>query len=153
MPGTALQPPLPLTRTLPDERAARRTLLDQVAHLEAELSQLFCSLWPRKNFDCKVQGRGGPRLLSLGELEEVRDELAAKVQHVRRTLSDRTYAEEQKRGLIEEMMLDPAAHRWQRVSNEDIGEPGCKHWHVRPRLGLISMLAGWWHVKISSGCP
>jgi hypothetical protein len=38
-----------------------------------------------------------------------------------------------------------------RVSNADIGEPGCKHWHVRPRLGLIGMLAGWWHVKVSSG--
>jgi hypothetical protein len=24
---------------------------------------------------------------------------------------------------------------------------------VRPRLGLIGMLAGWWHVKLSSGCP
>lgn len=153
MPGTALQPPLPLTRTLPDERAARRTLLDQVAHLEAELSQLFCSLWPRKNFDCKVQGRGGPRLLSLGELEEVRDELAAKVQHVRRALSDRTYAEEQSRCLIEEMLLDPDSHHWVRVSNEDIGEPGCKHWHVRPRWSFLGMLMGWWRVVISSGCP
>lgn len=26
-------------------------------------------------------------------------------------------------------------------------------WQVRPRLGLIGMLAGWWHVKLSSGCP
>ena len=24
---------------------------------------------------------------------------------------------------------------------------------VRPRLGLIGMLAGWWEVKLSSGCP
>ena len=157
MPGTALQPPLPLapTRpwTLPDERAARRSLLDQVAYLEEELSQLFCSVWPRKDFNCTVAGRGGPRLLSLGELEELRDELAAKVEHVRRTLSDRTYVEEQKRCLIEDMLLDPGAHRWERVSNEDIGEPGCKHWHVRPRWSFLGMLMGWWRVVISSGCP
>jgi hypothetical protein len=140
-------------RTLPDERAARRSLLDQVARLEEELSQLFCSTWPRKGVTFGVAGRGGPRLLDLGELEELRDELAARVQHVRRTLSDRTYAEEQHRRLIEEMMLDPGGHKWRLVSNEDIGEPGCKHWHARPRLGLLGMLMGWWRVKISSGCP
>jgi hypothetical protein len=120
-----LQPAPPaVPRTLPDERAARRTLLDQVARLEEELAQLFCSIWPRKGFSLGVPGRGGPRLLSLGELEEVRDELAASVQHARRALSDRTYSEEQYRRLIEEMLLDPAAYKWVRVANEDIGEPG-----------------------------
>jgi hypothetical protein len=98
-------------RTLPDERAARRTLLDQVARLEEELSQLFCSVWPRKGFEFAVAGRGGPRLLSLAELEELRDELAGQVQHARRALSDRTYTEEQYRCLIEEMMLDPEEHK------------------------------------------
>jgi hypothetical protein len=147
------QPRLIAPRTLPDERAARRTLLDQVAHLEEELSQLFCSVWPRQGFQFSVGGRGGPRLLELAELEELRDELAGRVQHVRRALSDRTYAEEQNRRLIEEMLLDPAGHRWIRVSNEDIGEPGCKHWHVRPRWSFIGMLMGWWRVVISSGCP
>jgi hypothetical protein len=140
-------------RTLPDERAARRTLLDQIARLEDELAQLFCSIWPRKGFSLGVPGRGGPRLLTLAELEELRDELAAAAQHARRALSDRTYREEQYRQLIEEMMLDPAAHKWVRVRNEDIGEPGCKNWHVRPRLGPIGMLKGWWRVVISSGCP
>jgi hypothetical protein len=140
-------------RTLTDERAARRTLHAQVAHLEEELSQLFCSIWPRKGFELSVPGRGGPRLLSLAELEELRDELAAKVQHARRALSDRSYAEEQNRRLIEEMLLDPEGHKWVRVSNEDIGEPGCKHWHVRPRWSFIGMLMGWWRVVISSGCP
>jgi hypothetical protein len=140
-------------RTLPDERAARRTLLDQVARLEEELSQLFCSVWPRKGFEWAVAGRGGPRLLSLAELEELRDELAGRVQQVRRTLSERTYNEERYRCLIEEMLLDPEDHKWVRVSNEDIGEPGCKHWHVRPRWSFIGMLMGWWRVVISSGCP
>jgi hypothetical protein len=140
-------------RTRPDERAGRRTLLDQVARLEGELAQLFCSTWPRKGFEFGVGARGGPRLLSLAELEELRDELAARVQHARRSLSDRTYAEEQKRRLIEEMLLDPASYKFVRVSNEDIGEPGCKHWHVRPRWSFLGMLMGWWRVVISSGCP
>jgi hypothetical protein len=144
---------LPAPQTLPDERAARRTLLDQVARLEEELSQLFCSVWPRHGFEFGVAGRGGPRLLSFGELEELRDELAARVQHTRRALSDRTYSEEQSRRLIEEMLLDPESHKWIRVSNEDIGEAGCKHWHVRPRWSFIGMLMGWWRVVISSGCP
>ncbi|MEA2363233.1 MAG: hypothetical protein QOD71_2378 [Thermoleophilaceae bacterium] len=147
------QAPPAVPRTLPDERAARRNLLDQVARLEQELAQLFCSIWPRKGFSLGVPGLGGPRLLSLGELEQVRDELAGRVQHARRALSDRTYSEEQYRRLIEEMLLDPAAHKWVCVANEDIGEPGCKHWHVRPRWSFIGMLMGWWRVVVSSGCP
>ena len=147
------QAPPAVPGTLPDERGARRTLRDQIARLEEELAQLFCSIWPRQGFELGVAGRGGPRLLSLGELEELRDELAAEVQHARRSLSDRTYREEQYRRLIEEMLLDPAAHKWVRVRNEDIGEPGCKSWHVRPRWSFIGMLMGWWRVVISSGCP
>ena len=145
--------PFVVPTTAPDERAARRSLLDQIARLEQELSQLFCSTWPRKGFEFGVPSRGGPRLLQLAELEELRDDLATRVSHARRALSDRTYAEEQNRRLIEEMLLDPKRHKWRRVANEDIGEPGCKHWHVRPRLGIIGMMLNWWRVRISSGCP
>jgi hypothetical protein len=145
--------PLVAPTTVPDERAARRSLLDQIARLEQELSQLFCSTWPRKGFRFDVPPRGGPRLLPLEELEQLRDDLAGRVSHARRALSDRTYAEEQNRRLIEEMQLEPAQFKWVRVGNEDIGEPGCKHWHVRPRLGIIGMMMNWWRVRISSGCP
>ncbi|MBA2566325.1 MAG: hypothetical protein H0V08_00785, partial [Thermoleophilaceae bacterium] len=34
-----------------DERAARRSLLEQVARLESELASLFCSTYPRTGFD------------------------------------------------------------------------------------------------------
>ena len=149
---TSRTPPL-LPRTTPDERPARRTLLEQIARLEEELAQLFCSTWPRKGFEWSVRAPGGPRLLSLEELEGLRDELARRVSDARRALSDRTYLEERNRRLIEEMLLEPERHRWVRVGNEDIGEPGCKHWHVRPRLGLLGMLMSWWRVVISSGCP
>jgi hypothetical protein len=146
------KPPL-LPRTTPDERPARRSLLEQVARLEEELAQLFCSTWPRKGLEFGVPARGGPRILSLAELEALRDDLAARVQQARRALSERTAAEEQSRRLIEEMLLEPERHKWIRVGNEDIGEPGCKHWHVRPRFGLLGMLMNWWRVRISSGCP
>ncbi len=61
--------------------------------------------------------------------------------------------EEQNRRLIEEMLAAPERHKWRRVSAEDIGESGCRHWHVRPRYGALGMLMGWWRVVISSGCP
>jgi hypothetical protein len=136
-----------------DERPARRSLLDQIARLEEELAQLFCSTWPRKGFEWDVRSRGGPRILSLVELEELRDDLADRVGEARRALSDRTYVEEQNRCLIEEMLIEPEKHKWVRVGHEDIGEPGCKHWHVRPRWGLLGMFLNWWRVRISSGCP
>ena len=148
---TIAQPFAPTT--VPDERAARRTLRDQIARLEQELSQLFCSTWPRKGFEWAVPSRGGPRLLPIEDLECLRDDLAGRVQHARRALSDRTYSEEQSRRLIEEMLLEPERHKWVRVGNEDIGEAGCKHWHVRPHWGFLGMLAGWWRVVISSACP
>ena len=142
---------VPDTQT--DETAVRRQLREQVARLEGELAALFCSAYPRRDFDWSVRSRGGPRLLSTTELEELRDELAARLQHNRRVLGDRTYVEELNRRRIEEMMLAPEEHRWVRVRNEDIGEKGCKQWHVLPRFGPLGMMMNWWRVKISSGCP
>jgi hypothetical protein len=148
------RPPV-LPRTTPDERPARHSLLDQIARLEGELAQLFCSTWPRKDVlpAAAGAGLGGPRLLGLDELEGLRDDLAERVSNARRALSDRTWVEEQNRRRIEEMLLDPEGHKWVRVRNEDIGEPGCKSWHVRPRFGLLGMVLNWWRVVVSSGCP
>ncbi len=95
----------------------------------------------------------GPRLLGLGELERIRDDLAGRVADVREQAARQGERQAAKRVLIERMLLHPGEYKWVRVSNADIGEPGCKNWHVVPRLGLVGMLAGWWHVKISSGCP
>ncbi|MEA2126599.1 MAG: hypothetical protein QOI80_3381, partial [Solirubrobacteraceae bacterium] len=81
------------------------------------------------------------------------DELADRLGDLRAERSSVADAQAGKRVLIEKMLLDPGHYRYVRVTNADIGEPGCKSWHVRPRLGVVGMLAGWWHVKISSGCP
>src|SRR3954471_3734152 len=136
-----------------DEAAVRRQLREQVAHLEAELAALFCSSYPRKGFDWNVRARGGPRLLTVAELEELRDDLAARLQHNQRALGERTYLEDLNRRRIEEMMLAPEEHKWVRIRNEDIGEQGCKQWHVLPRFGLLGIAMNWWRVRISSGCP
>ena len=136
-----------------DESAVRRQLREQIGHLEGELAALFCSTYPRTGFEWKVRSRRGPRLLSIRELEELRDDLADRLQHNRRALGDRTYVEELHRRRIEEMMLAPEEHKWVRVRNEDIGERGCKQWHVLPRFGPLGLLMNWWRVKISSGCP
>lgn len=150
--GQLSLPPLaPLTRT--GERPARRSLLDQIERLEYELSSLFMSAWPRKGLEWAVPAAGGPRLLSLRELEGLRDGLADRVAEARLALSDRTWVEEQHRCRIEQMLLEPEKHKWVRIANEDIGEPGCKSWHVRPRWGVLGMLMNWWRVRISSGCP
>ncbi len=134
-----------------DERAARRTLRDQIARLEREhAAALIAARLPAGPAGVRTSG---PRLLGLGELERIRDDLAGRVADVREQAARRGERKEAKRVLIERMLLHPGEYKWVRVSNADIGEPGCKSWHVVPRLGLVGMLAGWWHVKISSGCP
>ena len=85
-------------------------------------------------------------MLSLGELAELRDELATRLSHNRRVLGDRTYVEELNRRRIEEMLLEPERHKWVVIKNEDIGERGCKSWHVQPRYGVLGMLMNWWRV-------
>jgi len=137
-----------------DERSARSDLRRQIAAMEKELCELFGSAFPRTGIEFGVPAPGGgPRILSVDELERVRDSLAARLSDVRGRLNDHAYVEERNRELIEEMTDEPESHKWIRVSNEDIGEPGCRHWHSRPRWGVLGMIMGWWRVKVSSGCP
>ncbi len=52
--ASVLKPPPPsppLVTTTPDERSARRDLLEQIARIESDLSALFCSAYPRGGFD------------------------------------------------------------------------------------------------------
>jgi hypothetical protein len=139
--------------TIVDERAARRQLRAQIARLDAQLSDALINAFPYGPVETAVPAPGGPRVLSLGDLERVRDALAARVATARAELHERGERQAACRALLERMLLDPGRHRFVRVANRDLGEPGCGVWHVRPRLGLIGMLAGWWQVKLSSGCP
>jgi hypothetical protein len=143
-----------LTGAEQDERAARRSLRAQVDRLERELAEAFVTAYPMGGLDAEpARSCAAPRLLGLGELEQVRDELAARVQSARATISERADQQAASRLALEKMLLDPGRYRFVRISNREIGEPGCGVWFVRPRLGLVGMLMGWWEVKLSSGCP
>ena len=118
------------TLLAPAPAAMRRTLLSQIARLEADLPP--------------GPGHGGeqrPRLQSLGNLERIRDDLYERIQERRFSGGEE---QDRKRRLREEMLLDPASHRGAQVTNAEIGEPGCGAWIC---------LGKWFRIKISSGCP
>jgi hypothetical protein len=149
-----LTQPLPLdVRTGVDERAARAALRDQIARLEERLAGHVTSAFPRSPTPPRIGGERGARLQTFAELEERRDALEAAVAEIQKRADAAGERQERARGRLEAIMLDPAEHRWERVSHEDIGEPGCRQCHARPRLGLLGLLMNWWRVIISSGCP
>jgi hypothetical protein len=136
----------------PDERAARRALRGQIAKLERDLSDAVADSFP--HVAAHVTGRtSGPHLLNLGELERQRDRLARRLVDTRGAISARADVEERNRVLLERMLLEPKRYKFMRLAAADLGEGGCGVWEVRPRLGIVGMLAGWWQVKLSSGCP
>ena len=104
----------------------RRSLRGQIARLERELP-------PGRG-----RATGGARVLSVGELERVRDQLVRRIQERRFTGGEE---QERKRRLREEMWLDPGSHMGVTVSNAEVGEPGCTRW------------SSWFRLKVSGGCP
>lgn len=135
------------------ERPARDDLRRQIARLERRLGELFASSFPRQGLDWRVGAAGGPRVLGAADLERVRDALVVRLREAENELARRGAQEEANRGLLERVIAEPERHPWVRISNDHIGEAGCRHWHSRPRWGLVGMLLGWWRVKLSSGCP
>ena len=143
-----------LTAAGQGELAARRNLHAQIGKLERELAEAFVTAYPMGGLNQEPAHSGAaPRLLDLGELERIRDDLAVRTRAARATISERADQQAANRVQLERMLLEPGRYRFVRISNRDLGEPGCGVWHVRPRLGLIGMLMGWWQVKLSSGCP
>lgn len=145
-----------------DEAAARRTMRDQIARIEGELSALVASAFPGPDAASMTwagpratdaAARGAPRLLDLGELERLRDALAERLHAARGQMYRRGEREREARLALERMLAEPRRHRFLRIARADLGVPGCGFYEVRPRLGLVGLLAGWWHVKLSSGCP
>jgi len=137
-----------------DERAARRNLRAQIDRLERQLADAFVTAFPMGGLpQPPTASWAEPRLLDLGALEVVRDELTQRLHEARTTIARRADEQAKSRLLLERMLLEPGRYRFARVSCDDLGEPGCGVWQVRPRLGLVGMLMGWWQVKLSSGCP
>jgi hypothetical protein len=145
----SLAPPL-----VAPERPARVDLRAQIARLDRELVHLAAATYPRLETAPHRPGpRRAPQVLTLGELERARDELIARLAVLRRRAAAQEERQAAARAELERMLADPPRHRGRRIANADLGLPGCTVYESRPRLGLIGMLAGWWHVTISSGCP
>jgi hypothetical protein len=135
------------------ERAARSSLRQQVARLERELSTIVANGFPHMPAGCGAPAPGGPSLLTLEQLERLRDHLAGRVQEMRRGAQARAEHELRAQELLERMKLEPGRYKFVRLPVTELGQRGCGVWEVRPRFGLIGMLAGWWQLKLSSGCP
>jgi hypothetical protein len=145
-----ISPPLPVRPVELDERPARDALRTQIEGLERQLASYA---WEGASSSPVTQGPAGARMQTLADLEASRDALAARLSDFRRELDARGEQHEAARGLMERIMLDPAAHPWERVTNADIGEPGCRQVHALPRFGILGRMLAWWRVRISSGCP
>jgi hypothetical protein len=142
------------------ERDVRETLRGQIARLERESSAIIADAFPHISPADQPDPRelrdevvAGPRLLTFAELERVRDRLAGHTQYLRRLAAERVEHERRAHERLEAMKLEPGRYKFARLPVRDLGEGGCGVWEVRPRLGLIGMLSGWWQVKLSSGCP
>jgi hypothetical protein len=135
------------------EAAARETLRAQVARLERELSALVAHSFPHLPGVAPASAPKVPRLLGLAELERTRDRLAGQIADAHQQLAERSALERRSRDLLRRAKEEPRRYKFLRIAVTDLGEGVCGTWEVRPRLGPIGMLAGWWQVKLSSGCP
>ena len=149
----AIEQTAPLVLPEVDEREARAGLRAQIARLERELATAALDACPRltpARRCARSRARGCCRSAS-SSASATRWPAALATLHA--PPPRRRARQAEARGQLERMLADPPAHKWLRVSNEDLGVPGCAHFHVRPRLGPIGLLLNWWRVKISSGCP
>lgn len=133
-----------------DEAAARRELRRQIGRLEAQLAS-----YPeaRAGSDRHPLLRPKAHVAGVEELEAVRDGLIELLKDARAKVERKGERQSRARGRREHIIGDPEAHRWQRVSREEAGDPGCGETRAVPRFGPIGAIAGWWRVKVSSGCP
>jgi hypothetical protein len=136
------------------ERGARADLRAQIERLEREIAAVAAATYPRLRPGPVTPGMSShPHVLGLGELELVRDALATRLSVMRQAALLQAAAQAEARVELERMLADPPAHRGRRLTNAELGLPGCKTYVVAPRYGLLGRLAGWWEVKVSSGCP
>jgi DNA-binding transcriptional regulator YhcF (GntR family) len=131
-----------------DAIAARRSLQAQIANLEAKLAP-----YPEKEGVDEEEVPAPPHVADLAELEATRDRLIERLNRVRQSAEQRGARYDAARGRLEEMVADPASHKWEVVDREATGEIGCGRWEVRPVWGPVGALMNWWRVKLSSGCP
>jgi DNA-binding transcriptional regulator YhcF (GntR family) len=134
-----------------DERLGRNELRRQIARLESLLASYPGVRKPGEPTHPLLRPKG--HVADMEELERTRDELVERLRGAREEAERRGEGERQARTRLEEMATDPAAHKWETVTKEELGEPGCSTWEVAPKWGPVGALMNWWRVKVSSGCP
>jgi DNA-binding transcriptional regulator YhcF (GntR family) len=135
-----------------DERVGRQELRRQIARLEAQLASYPAdSRKPGEPTHPLLRPKG--HVPDMAELERIRDDLIERLNRARGAAERRGDRQGRARARLEEMATDPAAHKWETVTSEDLGEPGCGTWEVQPKWGPVGALMNWWRVKVSSGCP
>src|SRR5919199_1076438 len=94
------------------ERAARGDLRAQIGRLEREISQVLAGTYPRLDQGPAIpHAAGAPRVLGLGELEAVRDALAARLESLRTAAAEQAERQAVARAELAAMLADPAAYR------------------------------------------
>jgi DNA-binding transcriptional regulator YhcF (GntR family) len=137
-------------RTPDEERSARAALRGQIARLEAKLAPYVEAGGPSEQAGPSI---ARPRVASIDELEAIRDDLISRLEHAQAEARRKEESQGAARRWREEALENPAAHRWEYATREDLGEPGCGRVEVRPAWGPVGALMDWWRVKMSSGCP
>jgi DNA-binding transcriptional regulator YhcF (GntR family) len=137
-------------RTPQEERSARTALRGQIARLETKLSPYVSAT---RNPLEGPPPEPRPRVATIDELEATRDGLVASLKQAQAEAQRKEELHGAARRWREEALADPAAHRWEYATREDLGEPGCGRVEVRPAWGPVGALMDWWRVKMSSGCP
>jgi hypothetical protein len=138
----------------PALHAARDALRAQIARLEHELSKVIAGGFPNIPAQALQASPGrGAALLTMEELECSRDRLVLGLRQAQARAAQRVALELRSEELLEDMKLEPGRYKFKRLPLADLGQGKCGAWVVKPRLGLVGMLAGWWELKLSSGCP
>lgn len=134
-----------------DERLGRNELRRQIARLEAQLASYPDARKPGEPTHPLLRPKG--HIADMAELEQTRDELIKRLKRAREDAERRGQRQGEARTRLEGMTTDPAGHKWETVTKQEIGEPGCASWEVAPKWGPVGALMNWWRVKVSSGCP
>jgi DNA-binding transcriptional regulator YhcF (GntR family) len=148
---TGLEAPLELPDVTGDERLGRQELRRQIARLEAQLASYPEATLPDEPTHPLLHPKG--HVADMAELERTRDELMTALKRAREAAEREGDRQRRARARLEEMAEDPAAHKWETVLSEEMGEPGCGTWEVQPKWGPVGALMNWWRVKVSAGCP
>ena len=98
-----------------------------------------------------------PRVLDLGELERVRDELAERLHAARLTIAERAEIQAANRVRLEKMLLEPGKYRFVRIARERRRGAGLRRvagqaaaWPDRHADGLVAGQALLW-LSVSQG--